>query len=333
MMMYQHTMIMVTWRQDAITDRRWGIVADPVESARGGRLGSSGLDRLHKEPQQLGRLHKETEQQVQQAKPSPHLPLATLPPILGMWTRCPAMCLVLSSTSNYVLCAMLCHRLSSPFFGKRTLSCMASFNLVPPYMNSCITPWGTYYQHGSTTLKWVGEPDSVLIHSEKGLRPCTPSANRTGLVQFYLCMSWGLLTSVFQFVGQAKKVQNTTQNYVLRGHWSAAPVVATVEFISSPLFEVCETKKQRRGLNPVFFTQCPGEWVRFFFRFKKASQGKFDQARFYLKDCVPLSKIAPEMNKYLYGFGHLDTFLCISKSISLFSDTGLSGSSVRTRRF
>ena len=160
-----------------------------------------------------------------------------------------------------------------------------------------------------------------------------PSANRTGLVQFYLCMSWGLLTSVFQFVGQAKKVQNTTQNYVLRGHWSAAPVVATVEFISSPLFEVCETKKQRRGLNPVFFTQCPGEWVRFFFRFKKASQGKFDQARFYLKACVPLSKIAPEMNKYLYGFGHLDTFLCISKSISLFSDTGLSGSSVRTRRF
>ena len=43
-----------------------------------------------------------------------------------------------------------------------------------------------------------------------------------------------------------------------------------------------------------------GEWSGFFSGFKRPSRGKFDQARFYLKACVLLSKIAPEMNKYLY---------------------------------
>ena len=49
--------------------------------------------------------------------------------------------------------------------------------------------------------------------------------------------------------------------------------------------EVYERKNQRRRLNPVFSTKWPGEWSGGFFSgFKRALRGKFDQARFYLKD-------------------------------------------------
>ena len=96
-------------------------------------------------------------------------------------------------------------------------------------------------------------------------------------------------------------------SHLKRGPIHASPPLiwgfcTVVVFISSPhRFEVYGTKNLCRGLNPVFFTKRPGERLAGFFSgFKRHSPGKFDQARFYLQACVALlSKIAPEMNKYL----------------------------------
>ena len=55
--------------------------------------------------------------------------------------------------------------------------------------------------------------------------------------------------------------------------------------------------------------------------FKRPSRGNFDPVRFYLKACgVPLSEIAPEMNKYLaWNQFQRETSLYISQLVSPFS--------------
>ena len=55
--------------------------------------------------------------------------------------------------------------------------------------------------------------------------------------------------------------------------------------------------------------------------FKRPSRGNFDPVRFYLKACgVPLSEIAPEMNKYLaWSPFQRETSLYISQLVSPFS--------------
>ena len=55
--------------------------------------------------------------------------------------------------------------------------------------------------------------------------------------------------------------------------------------------------------------------------FKRPSRGNFDPVRFYLKACgVPLSEIAPEMNKYLaWNPFQRETSLYISELVSPFS--------------
>ena len=55
--------------------------------------------------------------------------------------------------------------------------------------------------------------------------------------------------------------------------------------------------------------------------FKRPSRGNFDPVRFYLKACgVPLSEIAPEMNKYLaWNPFQRETSLYISQLVSPFS--------------